>query len=232
MKPVGRCLLTGVVFLLLGNMGEAADQQSIPPPPKVRAKSQELYSLHPLFIQAKVISVDTNISIKYEIGGRQYRRWGYPATIRILDQTGHIWSKPELDVVFPGYTIQKGPRRSEWHEKKNKFLQLTPEAEAYLALTRHADGYWLVAKVLNRHDFAEVKTIAERVALMGEDDTIGVKKWVYQLHMNPLQTAYKEAKKKVRNGEMTEEELDQQFTPEMRQAIADPNNAELVLGKE
>lgn len=232
MKPFGRYILTVVLFLLLGNTVEAADQQAIPPPPKVRAKSQELYSLHPLFILAKVISVDTKIPIKYEIGGRQYRRWGYPATVRILEQTGNIWSKPELDVVIPGYTIQKGPRRSVWHEKKHNFTQLTPEAEAYLALTRHADGYWLVAEVLNRHDFAEVKAIGERVALTGRDDTIGVRKSSFRLQMNPLQQAYLEAEKKVRARELTEEEFERQFTPEMQQAVFDPNNAELVLGRE
>ncbi|MGI6599054.1 MAG: hypothetical protein ACOX3F_05045 [Kiritimatiellia bacterium] len=232
MKPFGRYILTVVLFLRLGNAVEAADQQSIPPPPKVRAKSQELYSLHPLCIQAKVIFVDTNNPIKYEIGGRQYRRWGYPATVRILEQTGNIWSKPELDVVIPGYTIQKGPRRSEWHEKKNNFTQLTPEAEAYLALTRHADGYWLVAAVLNRHDFAELKTIGERVALTGRDDTIGVRKSSFRLQMNPMQQAYMAAEKQVRAGEMTAAEFDRQFTPEMRQAVFDPNNADLVLGRE
>ena len=65
MKPFGRYILTVVLFLRLGNAVEAADQQSIPTPPKVRAKSQELYSLHPLCIQAKVIFVDTNNPIKY-----------------------------------------------------------------------------------------------------------------------------------------------------------------------
>jgi len=229
-------LYIGMGMLLgpLCSMPGMAQDQPIPPPPKVRKASKELYPLHPLFVQAKVLAVDTNVPVRYEVGGREYRRWGYPARLQILEVVSSVQVDSGLDVVIPGYTIRKGsggPRRWESWEESHHFTRVTPGATEYLALDSHTNGYWLVKKVLNRHDFAEMKKIGERVELTGRDDTIGVKGSSFRLHMNPLQKAYYAAANQVREGEMTQEELEQQFTPEMIQEVYDPNNAELVLGR-
>jgi hypothetical protein len=232
MKRLVCCVVTGVFLGSFYAMSVVAQDKPIPPPPKVRVSSKELYSLHPLYVHAKVESVDESVPVRYEIGGRLYRRWGYPAIIQTSERIGSEPMAGRLEVVVPGYTIERGPVRLDRHEKHEKFHLLKAGAVVYIALDYHADGYWLVQKVLNRHDFAELKAIAERVALTGSDDTIGVKKFVYQLHMNPLQKAYFAVRNKVLSGEMTQEELYQQFTPEMIAEANSPNNADLVLGKE
>ena len=206
--------------------------QPLPPPPKVRQQSKALYPRYPAYVHAKMEALDETEPIRYEIGGKEYRRWGYMATFQVLSQVSVEDIGQSLKAVLPAYTIRYGPTRTDRYEQKRNFHKVTVGTEAYWALTRHADGYWLVAEVLNRHDFAELKTIGERVTLTGRDDTIWVRRSSFRLHMNPLQQAYMAAEKKVRAGEMTQEEFDRQFTPEMQRAVFDPDNADLMLGKE
>ena len=218
-----------------------AGPEEIPPPPRVRAKSQELYRQHEAFVKFQVNFIDEQNPVRYAfldatyvhteealLIGDAWRKWGYRLQGQVLDVAKPFELSGEWKLVLPAYKITRGPRR--WDDKILKKVKV--RSEAYLALKRHPEGYWLVQEVLNRHDFSELKAIGERVALTGKDDTIGVKKSSFRLHMNPMQAAYLEAEKKVRAGEMTEEELAQQFTQEMIQAVYDPNNAELVLGKE
>jgi hypothetical protein len=232
MKMTGRCWR--ILFLggMLCAVSGIAHSQSLPLPPKVREKTKALYPLYTVYVHAKMEEVDKAVPIRYEVGGEEYRRWGYMALFQVLDRTGIEDIGQLLKAVLPAYTILYGPTRTDGYEQKRKFHKAALGAEAYLALTRHVDGYWLVAAVLNRHDFAELKTIGERVALTGRDDTIGVRKTSFRLQMNPRQQAYMAAEKQVRAGEMTAAEFDRQFTPEMRQAVFDPNNADLVLGRE
>lgn len=232
MKGIVPCTSLVICLGVLFAMSGLAQNRALPPPPKVREISKALYPEYQLYAHVKIVSVDDTAPVRYEIGGREYRRWGYPARFAPLEIVGSLPLSLEMEAVIPGYTIKMGPRRDEWHEVKNKFTQLKAGTEAFLAMAHHADGYWVVAKVLNRHDFAEVQAIGERVALTGKDDTIGVRKSSFQLHMNPLQKAYLAATQKVREGVMTQEELSQQFTPEMIEEANSPNNAELVLGKE
>ena len=229
-------LLNGMAF------GSAlAGPDEFQPPPRVRAKSQELYRQYEAFVKLQVDSIDEQHPVRYAfldatyvqteealLVGDAWRKWGYWLQGQVLDVEKLIKVSGEWKLVLPAFKVTRGPRR--WDDKMLK--KVKARSEAYLALTRHPDGYWLVQEVLNRHDFAELKAIGERVALTGKDDTIGVKKSSFRLQMNPMQVAYLEAEKKVRAGEMTEEELARQFTQEMIQAVYDPNNAELVLGKE
>ena len=237
----GVLLFSSAVIREWGGGMVFAQAPAVFPPPRVRVVSQELFRQYDAFAKVQVDGIETNKPIRYAfldatyeqtedalIIGDAWRKWGYWILGPILDSVHIAYQNENQRILLPAYEITRGPRR--WDDlllQKVKVGRVT-----CLALTRHADGYWLVAKVLNRHDFAEVSAIAERVALTGRDDTIGVKRSSFRLQMNPMQQAYLNAEKQVRAGEMTEEEFHRQFTPEMRRAVFDPNNADLVLGKE
>ena len=231
-----------VVVLSGWILGEVlAQPDAIPPPPRVRVKSQELYRQHEAFVKCRVEAIDEADPVRYAfldatyerteealIIGEAWRKWGYWIRGPVLDVAKPLGVAGEWRLVLPAYTVYRGPVRQPARIRQ----KVKAGQEADLALKWNTNGYWIVEKVLNRHDFAELKMIGERVALTGTDDTIGVKKSSFQLHMNPLQTAYYAARKKVTEGQMTEQELRQQFTEEMIEAVYHPNNAELVLGKE
>jgi hypothetical protein len=223
-------------------LGEALAQPgAIPPPPRVRVKSQELYRQHEAFMKVQVDALDTNNPVRYAfldatytrteealLIGEAWRKWGHWIRGSVLDVAKPMGADEEWRLVLPAYTVYRGPDRRPARIRQN----VKAGRDFHLALKWNTNGYWIVEKALNRHDFAELKMIGERVALTGKDDTIGVRKSCFQLHMNPLQTAYYAARKKVTAGQMTEQELRQQFTEEMIEAVYHPNNADLVLGKE
>lgn len=78
-------------------------------PAQGRQQSKALYPRYPAYVHAKMEALDETEPIRYEIGGKEYRRWGYMATFQVLSQVSVEDIGQSLKAVLPAYTIRYDP---------------------------------------------------------------------------------------------------------------------------